>query len=151
MIFQMLAICGGPGIAPGKQLGAEPPIHHRSCLMKHIQSPLTGSAPAPRAGEAEHPGAMSQAVMARPGELLLGLNPWSIINICRKCGSWVSRSHPIAPFTSGQGLLFLNPPCVPNLPLKTFKFQADNLNLSPYKANPLLLNVGKNLLLSLLR
>lgn len=55
-----------------------------------------------------------------------------------------------SPEASGQGELSLNPPCVPNLPLKSFKFQADNLNLSPYKANPLLLNVGKNLLLSLL-
>lgn len=32
---------------------------------------------------------------------------------------------------------------MPNLPLKTFKFQADKLNLSPYKANPLLLNIGE--------
>lgn len=44
---------------------------------------------------------------------------------------------------SGQSQLSLNPPCVPNLPLKTFKFQADKRNLSPYKANPLLLNIGE--------
>lgn len=150
MVFQLLANCCGPGIAPGKQLGAEPPIHHHGWLTQCIQSPLTGSAPAPWASEGKAPGAMGQAAMASPGEPLLGLNPCSVINISRKCGSWFSRSHAIAPRASGHGQLFLNPACVPNLPLKTFKFQADNLNLSPYKANPLLLNRGKNLLLSLL-
>lgn len=119
--------------------------------MKRVQSPQTGSAPAQWAGKGKRPGAVGRAAMAWLGKPLLGLNTWSIINISKKCGSWVSRSRPITPCASGQGQLFLSPPCEPNPPCKTFTFQADNLNLSPYKANPLLLNIGKNLLLSLLR
>lgn len=85
------------------------------------------------------------------GNTLLGLDPSFMTSFSRKYGSWLSRSYLIPSSASGQGQTFLNPPCVPNFPLKTFQFQAVNLNLSPYKANPSHLNIGENLLLSLLQ
>lgn len=88
--------------------------------------------------------------MAWPGEPPLAPNLCLLLTSVDHVVAGAQEAVP-SPHTSEQGQLFLNPACVPNLLLKTFKFQADNLNLSPYRANPLLLNVGRNLLLSLLR